>query len=205
MATDCSGLDTPVLALKAMKIEIEHIFSSDITKYVQRHLRANVGKGAKIFADLLARDNAKVEGADLYIAGFPCQPFSSSNHTRKGLTDPRGTVFGGCAKYIAHHRPMAFILENVRGLMNINKGKDFQFVLDTLRAIGDRPGTYNIHYKVLNTRDYGIAHNRPRLYIVSIRNDATHNNFTFPKNNHAPACTVYSTRTPLLAPTTSQP
>lgn len=115
VATDCSGLDTSMLALRQMNIPHDHLFSSDISGYVRRHLRSNVGTNVRIYKDLLERDNNKVGSADLYIAGFPCQPFSSSNHSRRGLQDPRGTVFGGCVNYISRHLPKAFVLENVKG------------------------------------------------------------------------------------------
>lgn len=39
---------------------------------------------------------------------------------------------------------------------------------------------YNLHWQVLNTKDYGLPHNRERVFLIGIRNDLP-NDFNFPK------------------------
>ena len=70
----------------------------------------------------------------IYTAGFPCQPFSMAGE-RRGMQDPRGNVFFGCAAYIAAKRPWLFILENVMGLLSHDGGRTFEIVLETLLGI----------------------------------------------------------------------
>ena len=65
--------------------------------------------------------------------------------------------------------PKVFILENVKGLLSTDY---WPFILDSLKNLVD----YSIHFKVLNTRDYGIPQNRERLYIIGTKGD-----FKFPE------------------------
>ena len=48
VGTDCSGLDTPILALRRMGVPHRHAFSCDIEPYVRRYLKANVERGTRI-------------------------------------------------------------------------------------------------------------------------------------------------------------
>jgi hypothetical protein len=58
------------------------------------------------------------------VAGFPCQPFSVQGY-RKGFSDSRGMIFFCILDFIRKQKPRVFVLENVRGLMIIKKGKFF--------------------------------------------------------------------------------
>ena len=64
--------------------------SQNDDRLLEAHLRANCGSEVEIYDDLLTRDNAKTPSADVYVAGFPCQPFSGCSHARKGFDDVRG-------------------------------------------------------------------------------------------------------------------
>lgn len=184
VGTDGSGLDSPVLALRALGIPHRHAFSSDSDKRVRQHLRANVDATTIIYGGILEGNVNRVPVVDLYIAGFPCKPFSNANPTRKGARDPRGTVFEGCAKYISRHRPKAFVLENVVGLMSMDEGTYFKSILRRLASTAAQddgnPHKYHVSHEVLNACDYGDPQNRPRVYIVGIREDCGQEKFEFP-------------------------
>lgn len=131
--------------------------------------------------DLMKVDVDNLPDFDLLIGGFPCQTFSIIGD-RCGLDDcDRGQVIYGLAKIIKEKNVKYFILENVKGLTNHNKGHTFKVVLSLLESIG-----YSLHYEVLNSINFGVPQMRERIYIIGVRNDLTDksNNVTyqFPKS-----------------------
>jgi DNA (cytosine-5)-methyltransferase 1 len=173
VGTDCSGIEAPIEALKQLKIPYTHVFSSEIDKYCIESIIANHDPEI-LFGydedypegDITKRDIDDVPDIDLYVCGFPCQPFSSAGK-KKGSKDKRGNVFWGCYEVITEIQPKYFILENVKGILSSNKGKDWDVIenaLEDFRDIG-----YQVEWKVLNTKDYGIPQNRERLFIVGTK------------------------------------
>jgi DNA (cytosine-5)-methyltransferase 1 len=171
-------METPVMALQKLRVSYKHMFSCDIDKNVKRQLLHNF-PAQKWFDDLMTRDNrvASTPAVDIYIAGFPCQSFSQAG-LQKGFKDKRGMVFYGCADYIDSKRPRAFILENVKQLINHERGNTFKRVMQSLESIGN--GAYNLHWKLLNTLEHGVPQSRPRVYIIGIRKDCQRSEFAFP-------------------------
>ncbi len=173
VGTDCSGIEAPICALNNLGVKYNHIFSCEIDKYARQSIRANYSPN-KIYKDI-KEEKEKCE-LDIYVCGFPCQPFSLSGN-RKGSSDPRGTIFDFCVKSINLTNTKVFILENVRGLISVEDGEYWKYILSELKKLDK----YNIYYKVLNTKDYGIPQNRERVYIVGIHKKIQHKEFNFPK------------------------
>jgi len=167
------------MALKKLKVPHEHVFSCDIDKNVKTQILHNFPPKVW-FDDLMERDNnsSATPAADLYVAGFPCQPFSQAG-LQKGFKDRRGMVFYGCADYIDSKRPRAFILENVKRLIGHDNGNTFKQVLHSLEGLGD--GAYNVTWKLLNSQEHGVPQSRPRVYIIGIRKDCQRSEFSFPE------------------------
>lgn len=163
VGTDCSGIEAPIIALKQLKIPFSHEFSSEIDKHCIESIKANY-KPKKIFGDMKKRKVKDIPDIDLYICGFPCQPFSMAGE-RKGTEDTRGTIFYECLKVIKNKKPNYFILENVKGLITIDEGNTFKEILQSLKELK----IYNVEWKILNTKDYGIPQNRERVFIVGIK------------------------------------
>jgi len=97
---------------------------------------------------------------DLVCFGNPCQSFSSVG-LRRGLKDTRGKVFFAIVEYLKQSKAKCFIMENVKGLLSIHKGKDFHRMLHLLNALG-----YKTSYKVLNALDFGVGQSRERVFVV---------------------------------------
>ncbi len=163
VGTDCSGMEAPIQALKNLRIPFSHEFSCDIDPHCEKTIRANYTP-KRFYHDITQRNNKTTPYVDLYVCGFPCQPFSSAGK-RRGTYDLRGTIVYHCIDYIRTQKPLFFILENVKGLLSIDKGKFFEFLLGTLRRIRG----YQVDYVVLNTKDFGIPQNRERVFIVGSR------------------------------------
>lgn len=115
---------------------------------------------------------------DLLVGGSPCQSFSIIGK-RGGFNDTRGTLFYEYARIIKESQPKAFIFENVRGMLNHDKGRTWETVQNTFKELN-----YKIYIRsnpILNAKNFGIPQNRPRLFIIGIRNDLNTSNFVFPQ------------------------
>lgn len=184
VGTDCSGIEAPIQALKGLDIQFHHVFSSDIDKYVIKSIKANYEPeiifgdpdGPYPDGDITKRNIKDVPDIDLYIAGFPCQPFSMAGG-RKGFEDTRGNVFFSCLEVIKEKKPKYFILENVKGLLSHDNKKTFKRILEELEKLEE----YKVKWKLLNTKDYGIPQNRSRVFIVGINKKILIRKFDFPK------------------------
>ncbi|MBR1730276.1 MAG: DNA cytosine methyltransferase [Selenomonadaceae bacterium] len=126
--------------------------------------------------------NLKSGELDLLSGGAPCQSFSYAGK-RLGLEDARGTLFYHYAKFLQKLQPKMFLFENVRGLLNHDKGKTYQTISNVFNDCG-----YKIEKKILNAWDYGNAQKRERLITVGIRYDLINKIvFEFPKpHNYKP-------------------
>lgn len=100
---------------------------------------------------------------DTLVAGFPCQPFSSSG-TRKGFRHESGHVFESIADVIEHHLPDHLIFENVQGLLSNAFGHSFAVILERLNQFG-----YAVEWLLTNTLWFGIPQSRPRVILIGTR------------------------------------
>jgi DNA (cytosine-5)-methyltransferase 1 len=180
IATDCSGIEAPIEALKQMKIPFRHLWSCDNDPFVQQSIAANYSP-EMFFDDITKRNNSKLPSPDIYVCGFPCQPFSALG-TQLGTRDARGNIMLYCIDTIKKTLPKVFILENVRRFKSIQKGQPFNYLLDELNAIKFRgKKVYNVYTDILNTKDYGIPQSRNRLFIIGIRRDVQKEEYKTPR------------------------
>lgn len=97
---------------------------------------------------------------DVICGGFPCQAFSIAGH-RRGFEDTRGTLFFEIARFASILKPKYLFLENVKGLLNHDKGDTFETILSALDELG-----YDVEWQVLNSKDFGVPQNRERVFII---------------------------------------
>ena len=106
------------------------------------------------------------EKIDLLSGGFPCQAFSYAGN-KLGFGDIRGTLFFELMRAVEEVRPRVFLGENVRGLLNHDKGRTIETIKRKIEAIG-----YTlIDPQVLKAIYYKVPQKRERLFLVGIRND----------------------------------
>ena len=120
----------------------------------------------------LLLEQAGVNTVDLVAAGPPCQSFSILGQ-RGALDDPRGKLALKYFDIVAAVKPKAFVFENVSGLLTLNKGKDWQRLLE----YAHRTTGYHLHWSKLNSAAFGIPQFRERLFLVGLRDNAP---FHFP-------------------------
>jgi DNA (cytosine-5)-methyltransferase 1 len=146
------------------------------------------------------------EGIELLAAGVPCQPFSIGGK-HKGHSDERN-LFPETIDVIRRIKPLAVIIENVRGLLRPSFSKYFGYIelmltypeirrkneeawIDHLARLerhhtrGRREGLYyRVVHRILNAADYGVPQKRERLFMVAIRADLGVE-WSFPSPTHS--------------------
>jgi len=110
VGTDCSGIEAPIQALRNLKVSFKHKFSSDIDQHVKAMIQANF-EPDQFYTDMIQRDVKKAPSVDLYIAGFPCQPFSVAGK-RQGFDDGKGR--GNVIQHI-----IQYLTENSRKCLSL--------------------------------------------------------------------------------------
>lgn len=188
IATVCTGIGSPEQALKQLGIPHKIVFGCEIDKYARQTYLANFGD-VKMYEDMTKEEWINPEDyADLFISGIPCQSFSLAGK-RLGELDPRGLLFFDFYRYVKNQRPKYFIIENVKGLLSDNDGNTFRNWINLLGQSENGNGfffphedslMYNLHWTVLNSKDFGVPQNRERVFLVGLRNDLP-NDFVFPK------------------------
>lgn len=142
---------------------LQSVWANDIDPtackvYCDRH-------GEIVEGDIRRIPSSEIPDHDMLTAGFPCQSFSRGGQNL-GFEDTRGTLFFEVARVLRDKRPRAVVLENVRDLLNHDKGRTFRIVAATLRECG-----YLFDFAVLNSVDFGVAQRRERVYIIAARED----------------------------------
>ena len=107
---------------------------------------------------------------DVIIGGPPCQGFStighrvSSNPNKRYAHDARNELIFVYANLIKELRPKFIIMENVKGILTLDKGAYLENVIKTLHNAG-----YNAEYKLINMADFGVPEIRNRVIIIGNR------------------------------------
>jgi len=171
----CAGIGSAHLAFKNLGLNC--VGYSEIDKKAEETYKLFHGTSYKNYGDLMKINLESLEDFDLLLAGFPCQAFSIVGK-RKGFEDERGQIIYGLSEIIKAKKPKVFLLENVKGLVNINNGKTLKDILSMLKKCG-----YNVFYQVIESTEFGIPQARERIYFVGIRNDLYKSEFLFPKKH----------------------
>ena len=172
---------------RAFNNNIKTVFVSEWNKYAQETYRKNFHDDFDISGDITQIDERAIPSFDICLAGFPCQAFSIAGK-RMGFEDDykgmcRGTLFQDVVRICEFHKPKVIFCENVKGLLTHDKGRTFSIIKKSFEQID-----YTVHYKVLNSANFGVPQNRERIYIVAIRNDIDSSRFIFPVGNSPDTC-----------------
>ena len=157
-----AGYGGASFGLKKTNIPHKVIGFSEFDKYASAIFELNHPK-IKNFGDITKIEPSELPNFDMFTGGFPCQPFSSAG-LGKGELDIRGTLFYDVIRICENKKPRHILLENVKGLTTKRHKETFEKILSELKRIG-----YEVHWKVLNSKDYGIPQNRERLWIYGYK------------------------------------
>jgi len=154
---------------------INTILASDIDENCEKTFCRNFRNTPFLCKDIIDITKEEVDkiinyaNPDIIIGGPPCQGFSLANKNRNKIKeDPRNKLFYHFVKFINWYSPKAFVMENVKGLLSMQKGDVIKTIIDefTNAACG-----YNVDMKVLKASDYGVPQHRERVIIIGIRKD----------------------------------
>lgn len=173
LATAFSGIGAIEHAFQRLKLNYKIVFAGDIDENCKKSYFANYPISEENwFTDIREFNAEKYKGmVDFLVGGAPCQAFSMVGK-RLGFDDARGTLFYEFARLIKETQPKVFLFENVKGLLNHDEGKTWSVIYSIFEELG-----YDVHFRVLNSKDYGIPQNRERLYCIGFK---TKTDFLFP-------------------------
>src|SRR3989344_1342708 len=109
-----------------------------------------------------------------FIGGPPCQSWSLAG-AMKGIEDPRGRLFYDYVRLIKEKKPLFFLAENVAGILSSRHYPEFIKIVAEFKKIG-----YNVSFKLLDAKGYGIPQERKRVFIVGY-NESMGKKFEFPE------------------------
>jgi DNA (cytosine-5)-methyltransferase 1 len=150
------------------------VYSSEWDKYCQITYETNFGERPD--GDIRKVVASAIPDHDILTAGFPCQAFSIAGK-RGGFEDTRGTLFFEVARIIKEKQPKVIFLENVKGLMNHDRGKTLSTILNVLR---EDLGYFVPEPQIVNAKDHGVPQNRERVIIVGFHKDLDVTDFSYP-------------------------
>ena len=150
------------------------VFTCEWNKYSQQTYRANFGE-EEIAGDIREIPADAVPPHDVLLAGFPCQPFSIAGVSKKNaLNTPhgfaceaQGSLFFELARLIDRRKPKAFLLENVKNLVNHNRGRTFAVI----RSVLEEELGYHITWRVIDAKAW-VPQHRERIFIAGMRDAA---------------------------------
>ena len=153
-----SGIGGFSLAAQRAGFKIEKHYASEVDKYAQQIYRYRFAESIQL-GDVTRIGNGYGK-IDIITGGFPCQSFSIAGK-RQGFDDTRGTLFFEIQRLAREYKPRYMVLENVKGILNHDRGNTISVILDELRRLN-----FTVQLLVLNTVDFGIPQNRERCFFI---------------------------------------
>ena len=167
-----SGYGSQSIALERLRrdypsVEYEIMGISEIDKYAIEAYNA-LHPNVPNYGDISKIDWAEVPDFDLFTWSFPCTDISIAGDQR-GFEEGSGTASSlawECLKAIRVKRPKYLLMENVAQLVSQKNLALFNKLRGAISSLG-----YDNYTEILNAKDYGVAQNRPRVFMISVRRD----------------------------------
>lgn len=182
LVTLFSGYDSQALAMERLKRNLGGQFDYELVAWCEIEPSAIKAHNVlfpqwsdRNLGDICKINPNDVPDCDCLTYSFPCQDISNAGK-QKGFeqgSGSRSSLLWECEKIIKAKRPRYLLMENVKALVQKKFMPEFQRWIDTLKELG-----YDNYWKVLNAKDYGVAQNRERVFMVSILGE--HQPYNFP-------------------------
>ncbi len=164
------------------------IFANEIEKDISIAYKLNHPNVEMLNCNIIDINEEKIKKIlgnkkiDLLVGGPPCQSYSTLG---KRQMDERANLFKEYKRILKILNPIAFVFENVVGLLSMDKGKLFSLIKSEFEELG-----YKLKYKVLDAVNFGVPQHRERVILVGFKNV---NNFEYPKPTHGENLKSYVT------------
>jgi DNA (cytosine-5)-methyltransferase 1 len=155
----CGGLD-----LGLINAGHDVVYASDIDKDCQLTYEYNIGNHFHL-EDIYQLETKNLPKFDLLAGGFPCQGFSVANLYRS-KEDTRNNLYTQIVRVLKETSPKFFLLENVPGILSLEKGAVVNMIQEEISNIGKKG--YEVKRVVLNAADYGVPQNRKRVLFFGV-------------------------------------
>lgn len=194
----CGGCDQGILGdfdfngIHYERLPFRLVYASDIDQKAINTHKLNFDCQNVVCGDICSISSSDIPDHDILIGGFPCQSFSTVNPTKDPFDD-RANLYKQMVRIAADKKPLAFVAENVKGLMTLKNGSIFKRVREAFESAG-----YSLSYKLVNAANYGVPQKRERMILVGIRNDLN-KVFVFPEETTSNSWVPLSVAVPELA------
>jgi DNA (cytosine-5)-methyltransferase 1 len=165
------------LSLGAINAGVEVICAIDNDKYSAQTYKFNHPDSIVINDDIrkIPANEILSKTPNIIFGGPPCQGFSFSNKLTRNIENEKNSLFEEFVRFVTFYKPRWFLLENVEGIIEFNKGKTIKIIRNEFAKLG-----YTITDKVLSASDFGVPQNRNRYFLVG---NNININFTFPEKS----------------------
>lgn len=157
--------------------------------------------------DITKVDETKLEPFNMICGGSPCQDFSVAGKQKgsvwtckdcgheynpltvhwserdkcpnchsENIEKTRSSLLVEYLRVIRANKPNFGMYENVKNIVGKQFKDTFKMFTDELDEYG-----YNVYWKVLNAKDYGVPQNRERVYLIFIKKELDNGKFVFPE------------------------
>lgn len=116
--------------------------------------------------------------AELLVGCYPCQSYSQAGSRQ--WNSKTNYLYRHFDRVLRSVKPKAFVVENVNGMAF---GENHNLLMNQVRRY--RLAGYRVKWSVLNAKDYGVAQNRRRIFLVGVRSDLEFE-YEFPEATHGP-------------------
>lgn len=167
----CGGCDQGIIggfdfnAIHYESLPFELVYATDIDQKALKTHALNFSNVTVVCGDICDTESKDIPDHDILIGGFPCQSFSTVNPTKDPFDD-RANLYRQMVRVAADKQPVAFIAENVKGMMTLKGGSIFKRICNAFEEAG-----YVLSHKLVNAANYGVPQKRERVIIVGIRKD----------------------------------
>ena len=146
-----------VIAWEYDPVEKRRQYAQDAHKLLHPHV--------PVHGDICEANTDELPDFDVFCFTPPCQAFSVAGK-RGGFADTRGTLTFEALRIANAKKPKVLFMENVKGLVNHDKGNTMSTIIHAINEIG-----YTVDFTILNSKYFDVAQNRERVYLIAVRDD----------------------------------